>query len=136
MTPERLSIAIEDLWRLSTRAEELVHRSGAFRALEDTCRSVYLGLDESRLQRAPSVRVTPSVLSRALHNFFRWNGAPWFADQSPDAAETAASLHRAVVEARKRPRRPSTAVAGQVRRQGRPGDDRRPPGTEFPRAAL
>ena len=37
----------------------------------------------------------PSVLSRALHNFFRWNGAPWFRDRTPDAAETAASLHRA-----------------------------------------
>ena len=95
MTPERLHIVIHDLWRLSMRSEERAHRSGAFRALEDTCRSVYLSLEESRLQRAPSVKVTPSVLSRALHNFFRWNGAPWFRDRTPDAAETAASLHRA-----------------------------------------
>ena len=77
------------------RSEERVHRSGAFRALEDTCRSIYLGLKESRLQRMPSVTVTPNVLSRALHNFFRWNGAPWFGDRTPDAADTAASLHRA-----------------------------------------
>ena len=95
MTPERLHIVIHDLWRLSMRSEERAHRSGAFRALEDTCRSVYLSLEESRLQRASSVKVTPSVLSRALHNFFRWNGAPWFRDRTPDAAETAASLHRA-----------------------------------------
>ena len=95
MTPERLRIVIEDLWRLSIYSEERVHRSGAFRTLEDTCRSVYLGLEESRLHREPSVRVTPNVLSRALHNFFRWNGAAWFGDRTPDAAETAASLHRA-----------------------------------------
>ena len=95
MTPERLRIVIEGLWRLSIHSEERVHRSGAFRTLEDTCRSVYLDLEESRLHREPSVRVTPSVLSRALHNFFRWNGAPWFGDRTPDAAETAASLHRA-----------------------------------------
>ena len=85
MTPERLRIVIEDLWRLSIHSEEHVHRSGAFRTLEDTCRSVYLDLEESRLHREPSVRVTPSVLSRALHNFFRWNGAPWFGDRTPDA---------------------------------------------------
>ena len=93
--PEPLGAVLEDLWRLSTRSEERVHHSAPFRALEDTCRSVYLGLEESRLQRAPSVRITPSVLSQALHNFFRWNGAPWFGDRTPDAAETAASLHRA-----------------------------------------
>ena len=93
--PESLRSAIEDLWRLSMRWEEGVHRSGAFRALKDTCRSVYLGVEESRLHRAPSVGVTPSVLSQALHNFFRWNGAPWFRDRTPDAAETATSLHRA-----------------------------------------
>ena len=51
MIPERLRIDIQDLWRLSMRSEERVHRSGAFRALEDTCLSVYLGLKESRLQR-------------------------------------------------------------------------------------
>ena len=93
--PEPLGIVIENLWRVSMRPEERVHRSGAFRALEETCRSVYLGLEESRLQRPPSVSVTPNVLSRALHNFFRWNGAPWFEDQTPGAAATAASLHRA-----------------------------------------
>ena len=91
--PEPLGTVIQDLWRLSARFEERVHRSGKFRALEDTCRSVYLGLEGSRLQRAHSVRVTPNVLSQALHNFFRWNGAPWFGDRTPDAAETAASLH-------------------------------------------
>ena len=93
--PEHLRIVIEGLWRLSSRSEERVRRSGAFRALEDTCRSVYLGLEDSRLHQAPSVGVTPSVLSQALHNFFRWNGAPWFGDRTPDAAETASSLHRA-----------------------------------------
>lgn len=95
MPPERLRIVIEDLWRLSIHSEERVHRSSAFRTLEDTCRSVYLGLEGSRLHQEPSVKVTPSVLSRALHNFFRWNGAPWFGDLTPDAAETSATLHRA-----------------------------------------
>ena len=96
--PEPLGAVIEDIWRLSTRSEERVHHSGPFRALEDTCRSVYLGREKSRLQRAPSVRVTPSVLSQALHNFFRWNGAPWFGDRTPDAAETTATLHRAFLD--------------------------------------
>ena len=95
MTPERLHIVIQNLWQLSPHSEERVHRSGAFRALEDTCRSIYLGLEGSRLQQTPSTTLTPNVLSRALYNFFRWNGAPWFEDQTPDAAETAASLHRA-----------------------------------------
>ena len=94
MTPDRLRIAIEDLWRLSMRSEESVHRSDGFRILEDTCRSVYLDLEGSRLHRGSSVKVSPSVLSRALHNFFSWNGAPWFRDRTPDAAETAESLHR------------------------------------------
>ena len=61
MTPERLRIVIEDLWRLSIHSEERVHRSGAFRTLEDTCRSAYIDLEESRLHRDPSVRVTPSA---------------------------------------------------------------------------
>ena len=91
--PESLRSVIEDLWRLSMRWEDGVHCSGAFRALEDMCQSFYHGIEESRLQQAPSGRVTPSVLSRALHNFFRWNGAPWCGNHTPDAAETAASLH-------------------------------------------
>ena len=93
--PEPLRIAIEDLWRLSMPSEERIYGSRAFRVLEDTCRSVYLGLEESRLVRPPSIKVTPSVLSRALQNFFRWNGAPWFGDRTPDTGETAATMHRA-----------------------------------------
>ncbi len=77
MTLERLHIAIQNLWRLSTGPEKYVHCSSAFRALEDTCRSVYLGLEGSRLQRAPSGTFPSNLLSRVLHNFFRWNGAPW-----------------------------------------------------------
>lgn len=43
----------------------------------------------------PSTTSTSKVLSRALHNFFRWNGAPWLGGQTPGATETAASLHHA-----------------------------------------
>ena len=95
MTPERLRSAIQDLWRLSMRSEKCVHCSGTFRALEDTCQSVYLDREVSRLQQVSSATSTSKVFSRALHNFFRWNGAPWFGGQTPGATETAASLHRA-----------------------------------------
>ena len=95
MLPERLLIAIQDLWRLSIRSEEHVHSSSAFRALEDTCQSVYLGREGSRFQQMSSVTSTSKVLSHALHNFFRWNGAPWYGGQAPSTTETAASLHRA-----------------------------------------
>ena len=122
MSPERLRIVIEDLWRLSMRSEEGVHRSGAFRSLEDTCRSVYLELEESRLHGAPSVRVTPSVLSRALHNFFRWNGAPWFGDRTPEAAETAESLHRAFL--RQSVRRTYLVPLDRLSLEDRSGDSR------------
>ena len=98
IVPEPLRIVIEDLWRLSTHSEERIYRSSAFRVLEDTCRSVYLHIAESRLERPPPMKVTPSVLSQALRNFFRWNGAPWFADQPPDAGATAASLHRSFLQ--------------------------------------
>ena len=93
--PESIRIAIEDLWRLSMPSEERIHASPSFRMLEDTSRSVYLGLEHSRLVRPPAIKVSPSLLSRALQIFFRWNGAPWFGDQAPSAGETAASLHRA-----------------------------------------
>ena len=43
----------------------------------------------------PSINVTPSVVSCALRNFFRWNGAPWFYGQVPNAEETSADLHHA-----------------------------------------
>ena len=93
--PESIRIAIKKLWGLSAFPEERVLRAPAFRLLEDTCQSVYLGLEESRLVRPPSIKITPSMLSQALRNFFRWNGAPWFGDRPSDAGETAASLHRA-----------------------------------------
>ena len=95
MVPEPLHTVVEDLWRLPMRSEERIHRSGAFGKLEDTCRSVYVDLEESRLVRPPSVSITPSVLGRALHNFFRWNGAPWYPGLTRDTADTAARLHRA-----------------------------------------
>ena len=94
VVPESIRIAIEDLWRLSMPSEERIHASPSFRVLEDTCRSVYLGLEDSRLVRPHAIKVS-RVLRRALQNFFRWNGAPWFADQSPGPGETAARLHRA-----------------------------------------
>ena len=93
--PESIRIAIKNLWGLTAFPEERVLRAPAFRLLEDTCQSVYLGLEESRLVRPPSIKVTPSMLSQALRNFFRWNGAPWFGDRPLDPEEAAASLHRA-----------------------------------------
>ena len=93
--PEPISIAIENLWRLSAPSEEYICASREFRVLEDNCRSVYLNLDGSRLVQLPSVEVRPSVLTRALRNFFCWNGAPWFEGQAPSAEKTSANLHRA-----------------------------------------
>ena len=91
--PESIHTAIENLWSLSTFSEERVLRSSAFGLLEDTCRSVYLNLESSRLVQPRAINVSTSVLGRALRNFFRWNGAPWFADSVPDHDKTAATLH-------------------------------------------
>ncbi len=93
--PESLYILIQDLWRHSMHQKEHVYRSGAFRALENTCQSIYHGLEGSRLQKPLSKTMPLNVLNRGLRNFFRWNGAPWFGDQTPGVAETAASLHHA-----------------------------------------
>ena len=93
--PEALRTTIEDLWRLSMCSEEDVKGSPAFHALEDTCRSLYLGLKGSRLFPSSSGKVSPGVLHRALQNFFRWNGAPWFDGAAPAAGETAVALHSA-----------------------------------------
>ncbi len=120
ITSARLRTVIEDLWRLSMYSEKRVHRSGAFRTLEETCRSDYLNLEASRLHRTPSVKVTPSVLSRALQNFFRWNGAPWFGDRTPEAAETAESLHRAFL--RKSVRRTYLVPLDRLSLEDRSGD--------------
>ena len=60
------------------------------------------------------------MLSRALHNFFRWNGAPWFGDLTPDAAETAASLHRAFL--RKLVRRTFLVPLDRLSLEDRSGD--------------
>ena len=43
----------------------------------------------------PPGKVSPGVLRRALQNFFRWNGAPWFEGAAPDPDETAVALHSA-----------------------------------------
>ena len=93
--PDAVRTAIEDLWHLSTPSEERVKGSRAFHALEDRCRSVYLDLDSSRLAQSPSGKVSSMVLRRALQNFFRWNGAPWFEGEASDVDETAAALHSA-----------------------------------------
>ena len=93
--PEPIRIAIENLWGLSALPEERILRAPAFRSLEDTCQSVYLGLEGSRLGQPPSIKVTPSVLSQALKNFFRWNGAPWFAGSALGHDKTASTLHSA-----------------------------------------
>ena len=69
--PERLRITIEDLWHPASPSEVSIHRCRAFRALEDSCRSLYLGLKGSRLARPPAINVSPSILTRALRNFFR-----------------------------------------------------------------
>ena len=93
--PESIRAAVKNLWGLSALPEERVLRAPAFRLLEDTCQSVYVDLEDSRLEPPPAIKVTLSVLGQALRNFFRWNGAPWFADSAPDHEKTAATLHRA-----------------------------------------
>ena len=93
--PESIRTAVKNLWRLSALPEERVLRAPAFHLLEDTCQSVYLDLEDSRLGPPPAINVTPSVLGQALRNFFRWNGAPWFAESAPDHEKTAATLHSA-----------------------------------------
>ena len=95
IVPGRLRTAIADLWQLPRTSNERIHLSRSFRVLEDTCRSVYAGIEGSRLMRQPSIKLTPSVLNRTLQNFFRWNGAPWLTGRTPSADETASSLHGA-----------------------------------------
>lgn len=85
--------AVENLWRCHQSSPDLIHSSRAFRDLEKICRSTYLDLEGSRLARLPRVSASPSVINRALRNFFCWNGAPWCTDRAPNAEETAASLH-------------------------------------------
>ena len=93
--PEPIRIAIENLWGLSALPEQRVLRAPAFRSLEDTCQSIYLGFEGSRLGQPPSIKVAPSLLGQALQNFFRWNGAPWFPDPAPEHDKTASTLHGA-----------------------------------------
>ena len=63
-------MAIESLWGLSALPEERIFHTPAFRSLEDTCQSLYLELEDSRLGQPPSIKVTPSVLGQALQHFF------------------------------------------------------------------
>ena len=95
IVPARLRAAIVRLWQHPATSIERIHLSSSFRALEDTCRTIYADIDASRLVREPSIRVTPSILNRTLQNFFRWNSAPWFTGPTPTADDTASSLHGA-----------------------------------------
>ena len=93
--PKFVRTAIERLWRLSVSSELHIHQAPEFRSLEDACRSYYLPLDHSRLGPPPSLGATPDLLRRALQNFFRWNGAPWFSGRHASAEAAAVILHRA-----------------------------------------
>lgn len=92
--PEPIRSAIQGLWRRPTLPEGRTLASGAFRLLENNCRSIYRALNGSRLEGPTSIMVRPSELRRALQNFFRWNGAPWYEGHVPNIEETSVSLHR------------------------------------------
>ena len=92
--PEPIRSAIQGLWRRPTLPEDGALASGAFRLLENNCRSIYQALNGSRLERPTSSVVRPNELRRALQNFFRWNGAPWYEGHVPNIEETSVSLHR------------------------------------------
>ena len=93
--PEPISSAITELWRISIRTEDDSFNSGAFRVLECCCRSVYFEFKGSRLPKQTINAVNAKELKRALQNFFRWNGAPWYERGCPSADETALKLHQA-----------------------------------------
>lgn len=92
--PEPIRSAIQGLWRRPTLPEDRTFASGAFRLLENNCRSIYQALNGSRLERPTPTIVRPNELRRALRNFFRWKGAPWYGGQVPNIEETSVSLHR------------------------------------------
>lgn len=92
--PEPIRSAIQGLWRHPTLGEDSALASGAFRLLENNCQSIYQAFNGSRLERPVSTTIGPNELGRALKNFFRWNGAPWYEGHLPNVEETSASLHR------------------------------------------
>ena len=93
--PKLLSSAINVLWRASHGTEKRAFRSKAFKELENSCRNVYSSIIGSRLPHEHSATSWPVDLQSALHNFLRWNGAPWYGGDFPNSDETTLQLHRA-----------------------------------------
>ena len=119
--PEPVRSAIEALWRLSMSDENAAWASGAFRLLENNCRSVYPEIKGSRLPRSASI-FAPEHLRLTLRNFFRWNGAPWYGVHVPDADETSVKLHRTFLC--ERVRRTYLAPLDRLRLENRDFGDR------------
>ena len=93
--PDPLSSAIMDLWRTSHETEGNAFRSRAFKRFESNCGTIYSSINGSRLPQESSTTAWPIDLKPALHNFFRWNGAPWYGGDFRHANEIALRLHRA-----------------------------------------
>ena len=93
--PDLLSSAIVNLWRKSHGMEKRAFRSRAFKSLERNCRKIYSPINGSRLPPDLSAAAGAIDLQSALHNFFRWSGAPWYGGDFRTANEIALRLHRA-----------------------------------------
>lgn len=93
--PELLSSAINVLWRASHVTEKKAFHSKAFKDLEKSCRNIYSSINGSRIPQEPSTTSWLIGLQSALHNFLRWNGAPWYGGEFPNSDKTALRLHRA-----------------------------------------
>lgn len=102
IAPELLNSAIDELWRASHGTEKKAFRSVAFKCLENSCRDIYSLIDGSRLPQDPSTTSWPIDLQSALHNFLRWNGAPWYEGDCPNSDQTALQLHRAFLSSQVR----------------------------------
>ncbi len=95
-TPEIISSAVSELWRISYTDEETAFSSPIFTQLENSCLSAYCGIPGSRLEEKPTGSARPYELQTALRNFFRWNGAPWYDGNVCTASETAQMLHQGI----------------------------------------
>lgn len=93
--PKLLGSTIKALWRASYGSENEAFRSNAFKCLENSCRNIYSQINGSRLPQEPPGTAWPIDLKSALRNFLRWNGAPWYGGNFPNANETTLQLHRA-----------------------------------------
>jgi hypothetical protein len=88
--------AVKDLWEGGFRNETQAFGSASFQLLAQNCSAVCPTISGSRLAEAPASDFDRQELRDALHNFFRWTGAPWYSPRaSPSPEDAAARLHAA-----------------------------------------